>query len=79
MFDKGGPPVRVNLRIMFFLSPTLPASATDADKVFAAISDFTGRILVSVVNEANRYCFQCADGSIHTIDRQTIDEFAGVQ
>ena len=61
-----------------FLSPSLPASASNEDKVFAAISDFTGRILVSVNAEAKRYCFKCADGTIHTIDKQTIDEFAGV-
>lgn len=77
MSDKGYPPVRVNLRIMF-LSPTLPASASNEDKVFAAISDFTGRILVSVNAEAKCYCFKCADGSIHTIDKQTIDDFASV-
>jgi hypothetical protein len=62
-----------------FITPTLPINASNEDRVFAAISDFTGRILVSVVSEANRYCFKCADGTIHTIDKQTIDEFAGVQ
>ena len=62
-----------------FITPTLPSNASNEDKVFAAISDFTGRILVSVVSEANRYCFKCSDGSIHTIDKKTIDEFAGVQ
>lgn len=62
-----------------FITPTLPINASNEDRVFTAISDFTGRILVSVVSEAKRYCFKCADGTIHTIDKQTIDEFAGVQ
>ena len=62
-----------------FITPTLAINASIEDRIFAAISDFTGRILVSVISEANRYCFKCADGSIHTIDKKTIDEFAGVQ
>ena len=63
---------------MTFITPTLPKSASDEDKVFAAISDFTGRILSSVVSEAKKYCFKCADGTIHTICKKTIDEFAGI-
>jgi len=64
---------------MKFITPTLPINASKEDKIFAAISDFTGRILTSVVCESNKYCFKCADGSIHTIDKKTIDEFANVQ
>lgn len=64
---------------MRFITPTLPNNASNEDKVFAAISDLTCNVLVSVVTEANRYCFKCADGSIHTIDKKTINDFAGVQ
>ena len=60
------------------ITPTLPINASNEDKVFAAISDFTGRILVSVVSEVNCYCFKCADGTIHIINKQVIDDFAGV-
>ena len=64
---------------MRFITPTLPTNATKEDKIFAAISDFTSRILVSVVSESDKYCFKCADGSIHTIDKKVINEFANVQ
>jgi hypothetical protein len=67
-----------NTNTMRFITPTLPTTATKEDKVFAAISDFTGKMLVSVIAEANRYCFKCVDNSIHVIDKRTIDEFAGV-
>jgi len=63
---------------MKYLTPTLTKSATNEDKIYAAISDFTGLQVVSVVDEAKRYCFKCASGLIHTIDKETIDSFAGV-
>lgn len=62
---------------MFFrLSDTLSKSASNDDRIFAAISDITGKQIVSVVSEASKYCFKCFDGSIGTIDMGFVNDFA---
>ena len=63
---------------MISLLSTLPASASKEDKVFAAIQDIVGKQIVSVVDEASKYCFKCFDGEIKTIDMDFVNDFAGV-
>lgn len=60
---------------MKLITPSLPKNATEYDRIFAAISDITGRILKSVVCESNKYCFKCFDDTIHIIDMKIVDDF----
>lgn len=48
---------------------------TKEDKVFLALEILTSKNVSSVVDEARNYCFKCMDGSIHTIDRDFVDEY----
>jgi hypothetical protein len=51
---------------------------TKEDKVFMAIEAITGKNVVSVNEEAKRYCFLLFNGDIKTIDKEFVNDLAGV-
>jgi hypothetical protein len=56
----------------------LSKSASNDDKINAFIQDMTGKFIVSVVSESNKYCYKCFDGTIGVIDMDFANDCAGI-
>jgi hypothetical protein len=53
-------------------------SLSNEDKVFLAIQSICGKQVSSLVDESNKYCFKCFDGSVNVIDRNFVNDIAGI-
>jgi len=59
------------------LSPTLPKTASEEDKIFAAVPDITGKHVVSVAEEAKVFSVKFFSGELDTICKDVVNEFVG--
>ena len=51
---------------------------SDFDRVWKAIETISGKHIVSLVDESNKYCFKYFNGKIGTIDMEFANGFAGL-
>ena len=65
---------------MMVFSPLslLSFNSSNEERVHRVIESMVGQHIASVVDEAKKYCYKCFDGTIGAIDRDFVDDIAGV-
>jgi hypothetical protein len=56
----------------------LSSDSSNEERVHRVIESMVGQHIVSIVDEAKKYCYKCFDGTIGTIDRDFVHDIAGV-